>query len=181
MSPSSDFFVADRRRRRKNHDGPLIYLVAAVAANGVIGLDGQLPWRIPEDLRFFKAVTLGHPVIMGRRTWQSLPGALPGRQNVVVTRTRDFAAPGATIAHSLQDALVQCAAAEAVYVIGGAALFAEALALADGLVITEIHRDYRGDTRFPDYERRAWREARRDQQVAADGTKLDFVLYERAA
>src|SRR5881392_1373461 len=102
-----------------------LYLVAAVAANGVIGRNGQLPWRLPEDLKHFKRLTLGHPVIMGRRTWESLGRALPGRDNIVVTRTAGYEAPGAAVASSLEAALALCAGESVAFVIGGEQLFAE--------------------------------------------------------
>jgi dihydrofolate reductase len=158
-----------------------IYLVAAVAANGVIGRNGQLPWHLPEDLRHFKRLTLGHPIIMGRRTWESLGGVLPGREHIVVTRTRGYEAPGAAVAGSLDAALALCAGEPVIFVIGGRELFAEALPLAAGLLMTEIHRDYQGDTRFPSYDRSRWRETQREHHCAADGTKFDFVLYEPTA
>lgn len=159
---------------------PRVYLVAAVAANGVIGANGRLPWHLPEDLRHFKSLTLGHPVIMGRRTWESLGRALPGRENIVVTRAPGYEAPGASVAASLAAALALCAGEPAAFVIGGGELYAEALAVADGLVLTEIQRDYPGDARFPDYDRSAWRETQRKPQTGADGLRFDFVLYEKA-
>ena len=161
--------------------GPKIYLVAAVAANGVIGRDGQLPWHLPEDLKHFKRLTLGHPVIMGRRTWESLGRALPGRDNIVVTRTAGYEAPGAAVASSLEAALALCAGESVVFVIGGRQLFAECLPVAAGLVLTEIYRNYEGDTWFPQYDRSRWRETQCERHVAADGTKFDFVLYEPTA
>ena len=159
---------------------PRVYLVAAVAANGVIGANGGLPWHLPEDLRHFKSLTLGHPVIMGRRTWESLGRALPGRENIVVTRAAGYEAPGASVAASLDAALALCAGEPTAFVIGGGELYAEALPVADGLVLTEIQRDYPGDARFPDYDRSAWRETQRKPQTGADGLRFDFVLYERA-
>jgi len=156
-----------------------VYLVAAVAANGVIGAGGKLPWRLPEDLRHFKALTLGHPVIMGRRTWESLGKPLPGRENIVVTRTAGYEAPGAHLAASLEAALALCAGESLAFVIGGSELYAAALPLADGLVLTEIRRDYDGDVRFPEFDRAAWRETQRKPQTSADGLRFDFVLYER--
>ena len=158
---------------------PKIYLVAAVASNGVIGRDGGLPWHLPEDLKHLKRLTLGHPVIMGRRTWESLPRKpLPGRENVVVTRTPGYDAPGAALAASLDAALALCAGETVAFVIGGERLFAESLPRAAGLVLTEIHRDYPGDTWFPAYDRSRWKESQRERHTAADGTKFDFVLYE---
>jgi dihydrofolate reductase len=164
-----------------SHGGtPRVFLIAAVAANGVIGARGKLPWHLPEDLKHFKALTLGHPVIMGRKTWESLGRPLPGRENIVVTRTAAYEAPGASVAASLDAALALCADEAVAFVIGGAELYAAALPLAAGLVLTEIHRDYEGDTRFPDFDRRAWRETQRKPQTGAGGLRFDFVLYERA-
>ena len=157
---------------------PKIYLVAAVASNGVIGKNGQLPWHLPEDLKHFKKLTLGHPVIMGRRTWESLRGPLPGRDNIVVTTRAGYEAPGAAVASSLESALALCAGESVAFVIGGNRLFAESLPIAAGMVMTEIEREYDGDTWFPQYDRSRWRESQRERHVAADGTKFDFVLYE---
>jgi dihydrofolate reductase len=158
---------------------PQLYLVAAVAANGIIGANGRLPWHLREDLKHFKRLTLGHPVIMGRRTWESLPAPLPGRDNVVVTRSAGYEAPGAALANSLEAALALCSGEPVAFVIGGSRLFAESLPLAAGLVMTEIHRDYPGDAWFPQWERAHWRESQREPHTAADGTRFDFVLYER--
>jgi len=160
-------------------DEPRIYLVAAIAANGVIGAGGRIPWHLPEDLKHFRALTLGHPVIMGRRTWESLGKPLPGRENIVVTRRRGYEAPGASVAGSLEAALALCQGEPVVFVIGGAELYAAALPLAHGMVITEIHRDYEGDVRFPEWDRTRWRETQRKPQTGADGVRFDFVLYER--
>ena len=160
--------------------GPRVYLVAAVAANGVIGTNGKLPWHLPEDLKHFKTLTLGHPVVMGRKTWESLGKALPGRENIVVTRAPGYAAPGASVASSLDAALALCAGEPKVFVIGGGELYAAALPFAHGLVLTEIQRDYAGDARFPRFDRSAWRETQRKPQTGADGLRFDFVLYERA-
>jgi dihydrofolate reductase len=159
---------------------PRVFLVAAVAANGVIGARGKLPWHLPEDLKHFKALTLGHPVIMGRKTWESLGRALPGRENIVVTRAAGYEAPGASVAASLDAALALCIGESVAFVIGGAQLYAAALPIADGLVLTEIHHDFEGDTYFPAFDRKAWRETQRKPQAGAHGLRFDFVLYERA-
>jgi dihydrofolate reductase len=161
-----------------HNNGLKVYLVAAVAANGVIGAKGRLPWHLPEDLRHFKKLTLGHPIIMGRRTWESLPKALPERENIVVTRQAGYEAPGAAVANSLKGALALCLGESMAFVIGGTSLFEESLPIADGLVMTEIQRDYEGDTWFPQYDRSRWRESQRESHVTADGTKFDFVLYQ---
>ena len=160
-------------------DSPRICIIAAVAANGIIGANGALPWRLPEDLRHFKRLTQGHAVIMGRKTWESIGRPLPDRMNIVVTRTAGYAAPGATVVGSLRAAIEQCAGRGAVFVIGGAELYREALALADTLYLTEIQRDFPGDTRFPELDPTRWRQAERVPQETTDGMRFDFVRYER--
>ena len=160
-------------------NAPRVCIIAAVAANGVIGANGGLPWRLPEDLRQFKRLTQGHAVVMGRKTWESIGRPLPDRRNYVVTRQPDYAAPGASVVGSLRAALEQCAGQGAVFVIGGAALYREALAFAETLYLTEIQRDFPGDTRFPEFDPKRWREAERVPQEAADGMRFDFVRYER--
>ena len=160
--------------------GTRVVLVAAVAANGIIGASGRLPWHIPEELKHFKKLTLGHPVIMGRRTWESLKGPLPQRENIVVTRTPGYEAPGAAVAASLEAALALCAGEPVAFVIGGTQLFKESLPIAAGMVLTEIRRDYEGDTRFPAWDRSQWKETGREAHTAGDGTRFDFVRYERA-
>ena len=156
-----------------------LYLVAAVAANGIIGAGGKLPWHIPEELKHFKRLTMGHPIIMGRRTWESLKGPLPGRENIVVTTNPDYQASGAAVAASLEAAIALCAGESVVFVIGGTRLFEESLPIADGMVLTEIYRDYAGDTQFPAWDRSQWTETQREPHTAADGTRFDYVLYER--
>jgi dihydrofolate reductase len=158
-----------------------VYLVAAVAENGVIGANGKLPWHFPEDLQHFKRLTAGHPVIMGRKTWEAIGRPLPNRDNIVVSRRPGFAARGAQVAASLDEALALCRGRETVFVIGGSELYRAALPRAAGLVLTEIHRTYEGDARFPEFDRRAWQETRRESRFAADGTRFDFVWYVRAA
>jgi dihydrofolate reductase len=131
----------------------ILSIIAAVARNGVIGRNGALPWRLPADLKHFKSVTMGKPVIMGRRTWESLGKPLPGRMNIVVTSRRDLPVP---CAGSLDEALRLAASADEVFVIGGARLFAEALARASRLYLTEIDADFDGDTWFPPFRRTEW-------------------------
>jgi dihydrofolate reductase len=159
--------------------GPRVVLVAAVAANGIIGANGQLPWHIPEELKHFKQLTLGHAVIMGRRTWESLKRPLPQRENIVVTRTPGYEAPGAAVAASLEAALALCAGEPVAFVIGGTQLFKESLPIAGGMVLTEIHRDYEGDTWVPAWDRSQWKETKREAHTARDGTRFDFVNYEK--
>lgn len=159
---------------------PEVVLVAAVADNGVIGRGGGLPWHLPEDLRHFKKVTLGHPVIMGRRTFESLGRALPGRRNIVITRQKGWSAPGAERAESLDAALASVAPGAVAMVIGGADIFARALPLADRIELTEVHSRPEGDTLFPHLDREDWREATRDERPAQDGRPgCSFVTLTR--
>jgi len=158
---------------------PTLTLVAAMAANRTIGIDNQLPWRLPEDLKHFKATTLGKPVIMGRKTWDSIGRPLPGRRNIVVTRQADWRADGAEAAHSLEEALALAGAVDEACLIGGADLYRQALALADRLCLTEIARDYDGDAHFPVFDPEDWREASREDAVSADGLPYAFVEYRR--
>ena len=156
-------------------------LIAAVARNGVIGKDNALPWHLPADLKHFKALTMGHTVIMGRKTWESLPEKfrpLPGRQNIVVTRNAGYAAAGATLVNSLADAVAATLGSEA-FVIGGAELYRAALPLADRLQLTEIDADFEGDTRFPARDPAQWREVARALQVDDNGLACAFVSYQR--
>ena len=133
-------------------------LVVAMAANRVIGRDNALPWRLPDDLAHFKRVTLGHAVVMGRRTYESIGKPLPGRRNVVVTRNADFEAPGCIIANSLEEAWNAASGSDEVCVIGGTTLFAETLPIADVIHLTEVQAEVEGDTYFPEFDRSAWRE-----------------------
>ncbi len=163
---------------------PTLSLIAAVARNGVIGHDNGLLWHLPEDMAHFRRTTMGKPVIMGRKTWHSLPTRfrpLPGRVNVVVTRNAAWAEAGAIAASSLEDALVRLAGADKVYAIGGGALYEAALPQADELVLTEIDRDFDGDTRFPPWPRDAFEEISREtHQAAAPNTfGFSFVVYRR--
>ncbi|MEP6941321.1 MAG: dihydrofolate reductase [Betaproteobacteria bacterium] len=162
---------------------PRIALIAAVARNGVIGDRNRLPWHLPEDLRRFRELTLGHSIIMGRKTWQSIGKPLPGRQNIVVTRQRDFPASGAQIAASLEDAIRLATQPEPVFVIGGESLYREALPLAQLLYITELDRDYDGDARFPAFAREPWRETSRETHAGSTGAapKFAFTMHQRTA
>jgi dihydrofolate reductase len=154
-------------------------LIAAVARNGVIGGRNTLPWRLPADLERFRALTTGHAVIMGRRTWESIGRALPGRQNIVVTRNPGYVAAGALVQPSLDDALRAVTLPEPAFCIGGGELYALALPRAATLHLTEIDRDFDGDTRFPEFDRAPWREAARETHHAPEGFGYAFVTYER--
>jgi dihydrofolate reductase len=156
-------------------------LIVAVAANGVIGRNGTLPWRLPEDLRHFRELTSGHAIIMGRRTWQSLPRALPNRQNIVVSRQTDFHADGAIVVSSLDAALRAVVYPSPPFCIGGGELFRAALPLADTAYVTEIARTFDGDATFPALDPREWMETSRETHSHAgdDGFDYAFVTYER--
>ena len=161
---------------------PALTLIAACARGGVIGIEKRLPWHLPEDMKFFREATRGKPVIMGRKTWESLPDAfrpLPGRLNIVVSRNPDFHAAGGTVVGSLADALTAAGDAETAFVIGGAELYRQALPLADRLLLTEIDRDFDGDAYFPEFARDAWQEVARNARIAESGLPFAFVTYQR--
>ena len=156
-----------------------LHLILARASNGVIGKDNAMPWHLPEDLAHFKRVTLGCPVVMGRKTWDSLPERfrpLPGRLNVVVTRQADWSAPGALPAGSLDEAVALCPPDAEAWVIGGAQLYAQALPLARSAVVTEIGAEYEGDAYAPQFGPQ-WKESAREPQVSSSGIPFSFVTY----
>jgi dihydrofolate reductase len=158
-----------------------LHLIFARAANGVIGRNNALPWHLPEDLAHFKRLTLGCPVIMGRKTWDSLPPRfrpLPGRRNVVVTRQPDWQAEGVLRAHSLPEALQQCQDEADVWVIGGAELYAQALPLAASAQVTEIDAPFEGDAYAPELDA-SWVETARLPQVSTGGLHFSFVTYRK--
>jgi dihydrofolate reductase len=157
-------------------------LIVAVADNGVIGARGGIPWHIPEDVRRFKALTMGKPVIMGRRTWESLPRRpLRGRQNIVISRNEHYSAPGARVVRDFESALFAAADVEEAFVLGGTAIFALALPQADRIYLTEVHASPEGDTYFPTFDRSLWRETLHEDHPA-DGERpaYSFVDLERA-
>lgn len=154
-------------------------LIAAVARNGAIGKDNALLWRLPEDLKFFKRTTLGCPVIMGRKTWDSIGRPLPGRRNIVITRNTSWQAEGAEVFHDLDSALAATADVPKVFVIGGGELYAQALPHADELVLTEVDADFEGDTFFPRWDRNAFIEHSRETHQAEAGWPYHFVVYQR--
>lgn len=160
-----------------------INLVVAVGKNGVIGRDGELPWRIPADLKHFRDVTTGHPIIMGRKTWESLGAALPGRTNIVITRNPDYRAQRASVVCSLDDALGMASGAEGgeeVMVIGGAEIYRLALAGADRIYLTEIDDATEGDTLFPVFDRRLWQETeRKDFKAVLETPAFSFVTLDK--
>ena len=166
-----------------------LVLVVAVAENGVIGQGGGLPWRLKSELAHFRKVTMGKPIVMGRKTYLSIGRPLPGRTNIVVSRDRTFAAPGVLVAPSLETALTAArgdalrrGAAE-IAIVGGAGIFAETMELADRLLITRVHLRPAGDTRFPSIDREVWKETERTEHQAGPGDEAGFTVlaYERGA
>jgi len=149
-----------------------------MARNGVIGRDGTLPWRLPDEMAHFRRVTMGKPVVMGRRTWESLGRPLAGRANIVVTRTAGYEAAGATVVRSLDEAWKAAGQAEEVCVIGGATLYAEALPVAQAIYLTEVEADVEGDTHFPRFDREEWIEAEVARHAADDRHACSFRILE---
>jgi len=160
---------------------PDLILIAAVARNGVIGRQNTLPWRLKADLAHFKRTTLGCPVMMGRKTWESLGKALPGRLNIVISRNAAYQAEGALVVPSLEAALRAADASDKAFLIGGAQLYAQSIAAADRLILTEVHADIAGDAWFPDVDPTRFREVSRSHLPAdADNEyAVDFVEYQR--
>lgn len=158
-----------------------LHLIYARARNGTIGKDGQMPWHLPEDLAHFKRVTLGQPVIMGRKTWDSLPARfrpLPGRTNIVITRQADWQADGALRASSIENAMRLCGEAPDAWIMGGAEIYRQAEPLASTAVVTEIDADFEGDAFAPTLSPQ-WHEVHRESHVAASGQPFSFVRYQQ--
>jgi dihydrofolate reductase len=159
----------------------MISLIAALAKNRAIGKDNQLLWHLPEDMRHFRETTRGKTVIMGRKTWESLPAAfrpLPGRRNIVVTRDRHYLAEGATLAHTLAEAIAAAGNDDETFIIGGAELYRQALPLAQRLYLTEISQAYEGDVFFPVLPAAEWQEVSRTTQRSESGIEFAFVTYQ---
>ncbi|MCC6201848.1 MAG: dihydrofolate reductase [Gammaproteobacteria bacterium] len=162
-----------------------VSLIVAIARNRVIGRDGALPWHLPDELKYFRRITLGKPVVMGRRTYESIGKPLGGRHNIVVTRNPEFRAEGCSVATSLDDAIAIARGAATpeieVMILGGADIFAAALPLATRLYLTEVDADIAGDVFFPDHDATAWRELSRDHHAADErhAHAFDLVVLER--
>ncbi|SEJ80363.1 dihydrofolate reductase [Achromobacter sp. NFACC18-2] len=154
-------------------------LIVAYSLNRAIGRDNALPWKLPGDLAHFKRSTLGHPIIMGRKTWDSLGRPLPGRSNIVISRNPDFSAAGAILAPTLEAAVAACGDVQEAFVIGGAQIYAQALPLARRVLATEVHAEVEGDAFFPLLPSFQWKETAREPQPAENGYRYDFVTYER--
>lgn len=158
----------------------MLSIIVAIDKNRGIGQKNGLPWKLPADLKHFKEVTMGHPIIMGRKTYESIGRALPGRRNIIVTRNADFAAPGCEVVYGLDEALKLVGGGDA-FVIGGAEIFRQALPLAQNIYITEIHYEFPCDVFFPEFDMGEWREAERKLGVKDEKNPYDywFVIYER--
>lgn len=164
----------------------IISLIAALSENRVIGKNNDLPWHLPDDMKYFMKTTSGHHVIMGRKNYESIPEKfrpLPNRTNIVVTRQRNYRAKNCTVVHSLDDALTLAhqANVDEVFIIGGAEIYRQGLARADRLYLTEIHATVDGDTYFPEFDKRHWKETSRTRHPADErhAFPFDFVIYEK--
>lgn len=159
--------------------GMSISIIVAMAKNRTIGVNNTLPWRCPEDLKHFKALTMGHHMIMGRKTFDSIGKPLPGRTTVVVTRDTELKIEGCLMAHSLLEALAACAGDSQIFIVGGAQIYAQAMHLADTLHITEIQQEVEGDAYFPNFDESVWQEVSREirTQVSPQPLEYHFVTY----
>jgi dihydrofolate reductase len=158
---------------------PRIALIAALATNRVIGINNSLPWRLPEELKHFKTLTMGHHILMGRKTFESIGRPLPGRTTVIISRADYTAPPGCIVVHSIPEALAACTGDTEVFFIGGAQLYEQALPLADRLYLTEIRAEFAGDAWFPRFEHSDWEEFSRDPRYDEASTlNYDFVVYQ---
>ena len=160
---------------------PRVSLIVAMAKNRVIGHNNTLPWRLPADLKHFKTLTMGHHIVMGRKTFESIGKPLPGRTSVVVTRNAAYSAPGVIAVNSLEAAISACGDDNEIFVIGGAELYLQAIALADRIYLTEIDADIHGDAYFPEFKRSEWLELSREthSQLEPQPLQYQFVVYHR--
>ena len=166
---------AQRRKRR-------ISILVAMARNRVIGKEGQLPWHLSADLKRFKQLTMGHHIVMGRKTWESIGRLLPGREHVIISRQTGYAVPGAKVVRSLDAALAEAQDDREVFIIGGGEIYALALPVTDRILLTEIDRDFDGDAWFPQLPEGAWKETDRVRSMdEASGLEFSYVTLERSA
>ena len=155
-----------------------VSLIVAVSQNGVIGSNNKLPWRLPADLKHFKELTMGHPVIMGRKTYESIGKSLPGRTNLVVTRQGKFKTEGCQVVHSVEEAIRFCGNTDEIFIIGGASIYQEALPYADKIYLTRIHKDFEGNARLFDLDEKVWKVTSREP--GGEGTLAHtFFIYEK--
>ena len=160
----------------------MITIIVAKSENNVIGNDNQLIWHLPNDLKHFKQLTSGHPIIMGRKTYESIGKPLPNRTNIVITRNKDWNPEGVLVVNSLQDAIEKSKEIdEEVYIIGGGNIYEQAMDWADALEVTEVHHSFEGDTRFPAIDEKIWKEVSRERFEKDENNEFDysFVRYER--
>lgn len=157
-------------------------IIVAMNQKGVIGVNNKLPWHLSSDLKNFKAVTMGKPVIMGRKTWESIGKPLPGRDNIIITRNPDYSADGCVVCHSLEEALQRYAAVPEVVIIGGHDIFKDALEQVDRIYLTQVHADVMGDTWFPEFDRTEWQQVERKEFKADDKNEypFSFVVLEKS-
>ena len=156
-----------------------VSLIVAVAKNGVIGVNNTLPWHLPEDLKRFRALTMGHHIIMGRKTYDSLGRLLPGRTTVIVTRNKNYQVEGAIVAHSLDEAIKACGSDDEVFLIGGAELYQDGLKRANKLYLTEIDASYEGDAHFPEFNVSDWQLVEHEVHTSANGLGFAYKTYQR--
>jgi dihydrofolate reductase len=154
-------------------------LIVAIAKNRVIGVNNTLPWYLPEDLKRFRALTTGHHIIMGRKTYDSLGRLLPGRTTVIVTRNQDYKVEGAIVVHSLEAAIAACGDDNEAFLIGGAELYKDGLKLGNKLYVTEIDVEYEGDAFFPEFEINEWKAGQRESYQAENGLRFSYITYQR--
>jgi dihydrofolate reductase len=157
---------------------PIISLIAAMSTHHVIGINNTLPWHLPADLQHFKQLTLGHPIIMGRKTFESIGRALPGRTNIIISRNGFDAPPNCTVVDSIEAAIEFCVNEPELFIIGGAQIYQQAITLANRLYLTEIETNIKGDAHFPEFSEKDWRETRRDKNQN-ETYRYDFVIYDR--
>jgi len=160
---------------------PRVSLIVAMAKNRVIGHNNTLPWHLPADLKHFKALTMGHHIVMGRKTYESIGKPLPGRTSVVVTRNENYAVPGVLVVNSLPAAIKACSDDEEIFVIGGAEIYRQAITLADRIYLTEIDAEFSGDAHFPEFNRDEWHEVSREMNSQLEPQPLEyhFDVYHR--
>jgi len=156
-----------------------ISIIAAMAKNRVIGCNNALPWHLPEDLKHFRQLTMGHPILMGRRTFESIGKPLPGRTSIVISRNRDFDFPGVKAASSIPEAIALCGDSEEIFFIGGGDLYRQAIELANRIYLTEIQSEFEGDAHFPEFDAGKWREISREKRASESGMAFDFAVYDR--
>ncbi len=154
-------------------------LIVAIAKNRVIGVNNTLPWHLPEDLKRFRALTTGHHIIMGRKTYDSLGRLLPGRTTVIVTRNQDYKVEGAIVVHSLEAAIAACGDDNEAFLIGGAELYKDGLKLGNKLYVTEIDAEYEGDAFFPEFEMNEWESGQRESHQAENNLRFSYITYQR--